>query len=231
MTTTISVINQKGGVGKTTMAFNVAHALARQGEKRVLCIDMDPQANLSLLCSSGVSIEKDNGTHGTASNTAAIKEALSSLSQESNLLQHNIKLSVPIIALGASARIHYPDIAKRLNTRLNIPKYAEVAGAIGAAIGNIHQQSSITITQPQEGVFRVHLIEGIKDFKSLEEALESAKYEAQNLSKQRAIKAGAKKLKTTVFEKIEIAEISNKKKLFIEAVVTAKTIGNANYTD
>jgi chromosome partitioning protein len=35
-------------VGKTTMCFNSAHALARQGH-RVLCIDMDPQANLSLL--------------------------------------------------------------------------------------------------------------------------------------------------------------------------------------
>ena len=56
----ISLLNQKGGVGKTTMAFNIAHALAKQGEKRVLCIDMDPQANLSLLCSGGVSLEKDN---------------------------------------------------------------------------------------------------------------------------------------------------------------------------
>ena len=55
----ISLLNQKGGVGKTTMAFNVAHALARQ-EKRVLCLDMDPQANLSLLCSRGVSLKKDN---------------------------------------------------------------------------------------------------------------------------------------------------------------------------
>ncbi|MAW07168.1 MAG: hypothetical protein CME61_02680 [Halobacteriovoraceae bacterium] len=45
---TISFLNQKGGVGKTTMCFNSAHALARQGH-RVLCLDMDPQANLSLL--------------------------------------------------------------------------------------------------------------------------------------------------------------------------------------
>lgn len=44
----ISFLNQKGGVGKTTMAFNTAHALASRGHK-VLCLDMDPQANLSLL--------------------------------------------------------------------------------------------------------------------------------------------------------------------------------------
>lgn len=44
----ISFLNQKGGVGKTTMCFNTAHALSNKG-KRVLCIDFDPQANLSLL--------------------------------------------------------------------------------------------------------------------------------------------------------------------------------------
>ncbi|MDR0423406.1 MAG: ParA family protein [Rickettsiales bacterium] len=72
MTIIFSIVNQKGGVGKTTTAINLAAVFAAL-KKKVLLIDLDPQGNAS----SSFNVNTDNGSiYRVISNEQSIQEAI-----------------------------------------------------------------------------------------------------------------------------------------------------------
>ena len=94
----IAVINQKGGVGKTTTAVNLSAALAAEGH-RVWLIDMDPQAHASLHL--GLVPEKGQATiYDVLTEHATIREARYQLTDTLWLTPSHIDLAAAELELG-----------------------------------------------------------------------------------------------------------------------------------
>ena len=109
----------------------------------------------------------------------------------SSLLDAQLSLRNPLVAIGAPAAAFYPEIARRLGARLIVPEHAAVCNAVGAVVGVVSETVDILVNQPGYKVFRVHDPAGICDFESAEEAIERAKSLSRELALAAARRAGA----------------------------------------
>ena len=144
-----------------------------------------------------------------------------------SLVKLSLELGTGLVALGASAATHYPHVARRIGVELTVPDHAEVAGAVGAAAGSVRQRVMISVTQPSEGRYRVHLPGGPRDLSVMDEALASARQAAGDLAEERARKAGATSVRIEISEDIKLVPLGGGKELFIEALVQATADGAA----
>jgi chromosome partitioning protein len=87
----VSFANHKGGVGKTTTAANVGHALAEKFKLRTLLIDMDPQANLT--SHFGIYKRPQHSTYELLRGAASVAECVMPITDTLSLLPSSLDLT------------------------------------------------------------------------------------------------------------------------------------------
>lgn len=95
----ISVMNYKGGTGKTSTTVHLAHGLARQG-KSVLVIDMDPQGSVGCM----LGINSDVGVYDLLMSNMSWKECISSARENLDIITANDRLFPAAMALAQMPR-------------------------------------------------------------------------------------------------------------------------------
>jgi N-methylhydantoinase A/oxoprolinase/acetone carboxylase beta subunit len=149
---------------------------------------------------------------------------VSSLDRRSGVADVAVRLSMPVIGLGASAAIYYPAVADLLRVEAFVPPDADVANAIGAVVGRVRVHADVYVSQPERGRFRVHHPDSPGDVASVGEATELAGVIARSDALRHVVEAGADEAEVNVTQVLNIAHVEGEE-FFVDGTITATASG------
>ena len=157
-----------------------------------------------------------DGLSETAATSEVVTTALDGKPRTSKLV---VGLGVPLVGLGAPAATYYPAIGELLGTEVQIPEHADVANAIGAAVGKVRLRRRVTVSSPRRGLYRVHIGAEPSSFFELEPAKQAAIDQARSAVAAAMAAAGAPEFELEDHWDEKSVDI-NDRKLFVEGFAT-----------
>ncbi len=136
----------------------------------------------------------------------------------------DIGVGLPVIGLGASAPVYYPDVARMLGAEADIPEHADVANAIGAVVGRVEIRREVTILTTEEGGYRVQGTDAPKDFARRDDALQYARDFLMEQAAREAREAGADDIECREHYDENTADVDGKP-VFVEGLLTVIATG------
>ena len=146
------------------------------------------------------------------------------LARAPGLVRFSLRPDRPLVALGASAPVHYPAIADMLDIESFVPVHAGVANAVGAVVGQVRETVTVFVTEPDEGRFAVNGAGAHELFRERAEAFARARELAGAEAREAAIRSGADHPVVEHGEHIDMPEIEGLEKL-VEARFVATASG------
>jgi N-methylhydantoinase A/oxoprolinase/acetone carboxylase beta subunit len=148
----------------------------------------------------------------------------SSLDDRRGVVDVSVRLSMPVIGLGASAGIYYPAVAALLRVDGFVPHDADVANAIGAVVGRVRVHADVYVSQPERGRFRVHHVDSPGDVFSQDDAIAMAEALARVDALRQVMHAGAEGAEVEVTQSLNIAHVEGEE-FFVDGMITATASG------
>ncbi|WP_206813089.1 hydantoinase/oxoprolinase family protein [Paradesulfitobacterium ferrireducens] len=135
-----------------------------------------------------------------------------------------VNLDLPIVAIGAPVKSYLPPVGQAFHTDLLIPTHAEVANAVGAAVGKVVETIHFVIRPGAKTGFIIHAPWGMEGFVDLEEAENYALEKTRGIILENVYRSGAR-APEIVTDKEEVYIETPLGKVFIETRFALTAIG------